>query len=971
LGYIVDDVSVETNRRSMNLGEIHGIPGVPIGIYDWTGRRNFSMNSDYNGLFEALMPSSETFNCPTPAKTCANTYRFVGNDPGQPAHPNLNYDPNYRTMAANFQAWPNMLVPADIAPWRIVSTVEGPSVQFSATSPCGVKDSEPLLFAVSPAPYTRSATSTLSVRGANFGTSGHVEFTPESTGLPQVLRQVGPWSDHLVQVTIGTNVTDVSNKQIPAGPGLLTVVGGVNDPTTGKPYRSTNGLTFHIVGGKYNPHIIEVGPGKQIDPFQMDPAHPGQLLHPFAIQDALERAATQWQNWGIAQVRAGRSVESVANDPNERYMVVVYPKWDPTGVRNLPFVPIGTYFENVVMHSPVKLQGVGPGGSYADPVSGQPTAVQGSIIDGRFWTQTTPGAVDAIEPPFDTANIPEGTTEPAMTHWLNITEAIDLSAQGTGLRPNSGGVAWTGSSGPLAEGAVVTILATTGTYNTKGFNAAIDGFTISGGDQGGFPGNISEVSASKTSRLPEPGLKDEVAGAVLTQGGAVFVNGGTDHFRITNNLLKQNNGAYGAIRFGTLFQSDPQAVGGISHNWNAAVSHNTFVANGGTNLAGAVGIFTDTVNYSIDHNTFCMNVATEYGGAISHHGYSPGGKISYNKMFLNTAYDEGGAITIAGEPPFTIFGGEHPIPNPTGITQGSGSVTIDHNYIVDNIAQDDGGALRIMGTAGTKGLSPITLTNNIISNNVSAHEGGAISLNDAPVVNIVNNTVANNVTTATAVTSNGSPAPAGVASSLNSRGLNELLQSRFASAIPAWMGVASWPNFSSPLIENDIFWDNRAGSWTPSGVAGIGLPGDTTAINRWDVGSVDGGALVRVRNSLLNTAPNTANQVFVNDGNNVFPAAAPMFVAPYVTQIDVVQQRTYYRFRPSAIIAVALHDNVLGDYHLSAGSPAQGIGVNPPDGVVVIDDIDGRPRPVAPGPIDAGAHQLTVSVMQRIGGPRI
>jgi hypothetical protein len=184
------------------------------------------------------------------------------------------------------------------------------------------------------------------------------------------------------------------------------------------------------------------------------------------------------------------------------------------------------------------------------------------------------------------------------------------------------------------------------------------------------------------------------------------------------------------------------------------------------------------------------------------------------------------------------------------------------------------------------------------------------------------------------------------------------------------MGVAMWPDFSSPLIENDIFWDNRAGSWTPSGVAGIGLPGDTTAINRWDVGSVDGGALVRVRHSLLNTAPNEISQVFVNDGNNVFPASAPNFVAPYVTQIEVVQQRTYYRFRPSAIIAVGLHDSVPGDYHLSAtGSPAQGIGVNPPDGVVVRDDIDGRRRPVAPGPIDAGAHQLTPGDGPRIGGP--
>nr|MDQ6920856.1 hypothetical protein [Candidatus Dormibacteraeota bacterium] len=303
-----------------------------------------------------------------------------------------------------------------------------------------------------------------------------------------------------------------------------------------------------------------------------------------------------------------------------------------------------------------------------------------------------------------------------------------------------------------------------------------------------------------------------------------------------------------------------------------------------------------------------------------------------------------------------------PIPDPTGITQGSGDVSIDHNYIGDNLAQDDGGALRIMGTAGTKGLSPITITNNMITNNVSAHEGAALSIFDAPLVNLVNNAIAKNITTATATTSNGAPAPGGISTGLNSAGLNTLLQSTTEQP-PAWMHTTSWPNFSNALIQNDVFWDNRAGSWTPNGVAQIGLPGDTSPVNRWDVGSVDGAALLTVSNSVLNSLPGAPNQGYIDGGGNKFstdPAVTnyPNFTGQYDTKITVVQQRTYFRFRPSAIISIDLPDNALGDYHLTAPSPAQAMGKNPPDGgVKVTNDIDNRARPAPPTATDAGAHQ--------------
>jgi hypothetical protein len=971
-GYIFDDLSVETNRKSTNLGEVKGIPHVPVGVYDWTGRRMTSVDSDYNGTWEVLMPSADIFNCPSPAGTCPNVYRFVGNDPGQPAQPNPNFDPNYRTISANFQAWPNMLIPADTAPTRVVTGLEGPGVQFNSTSPCGLKVPEPQIFAVTPRPYTNAATETLTIRGANFGpTRGRVTFTPENHADQSIDLLTGTWNDTTITATVGTQLP--GGRRMPFGAGLLTVTSAAVDPATKKNLTSTNGVTFHVIGGDYTPHIIEVGPGRQINPFSIN-QQTGKLVHPFAIQDALELAAQRWQSWGVQQVRRGRSVKDVANDRNEQYLVVVYPKWDSSGQRNTPFFPRGTYFENLIVHSPVKLQGIGPGGIYPNG-----TAVQGSVIDGRFFTSTVPGVVDQAPPPEtggDPPPVPDGTgvgavepdqfkdlAEPALQHWVEIIDRLEVSQYGTGFLPSQeGGGAgfqfpWSGVQEPLGEGAVVTVLGQTETYNTRGYNAGIDGFQISGGDQKDFPGNINEVSGGRTTRFPEGGMTDETAGALSIQGGAVYVNGGTDKYRITNNSIQQNAASYGAVRLGTLLQADARQLGGMTHNWDTVVSHNAFVANGGTNLAGALGIFDDAVRYSVDHNLFCMNASMEYGGAISHHGYSPNGAIRNNRIFFNAANDEGGAITIASEPAYTIINGDDLAVDPKGFTQGSGPVSIDHNYIASNLAQDDGGAIRILGAAGTKDLAAIDIKDNVITNNISAHEGGAISIFDSPLVNIVNNTIAKNLTTATAPTSNGSPAPAGISTGGNSAGLDRLLHGpQYANKVPSWMG-SSWPGFSHPLIQNDIFYDNRAGSWTPSGVAGIGMAGDTTAINNWDVGSNDANVMVTVEHSLINTPANVPGQAYITGTGNV--TGNPNFGSGFDTVLQVVQQRTYFRFRPAAIVAVDLPNDILGNYHLALASTASSAGINTAGGGIPTDDIDGSPRPRPPAAVDIGAHQLT------------
>ena len=181
---------------------------------------------------------------------------------------------------------------------------------------------------------------------------------------------------------------------------------------------------------------------------------------------------------------------------------------------------------------------------------------------------------------------------------------------------------------------------------------------------------------------------------------------------------------------------------------------NRLVGNGGTHLAGAIGVFAGAANYEIAYNDICGNFSAEYGGGISHYGYSPNGPIHHNRVYFNRSYDEGGGIMVAGELP-AVAG---------ALSPGAGPVDIYANLIQGNLSNDDGGGLRFLMAGNYR----FRVYNNIIANNVSTHEGGGVSINDAPDVRFDENTIVKNITTATAMTSNGLPAPAGLSTSHNS-----------------------------------------------------------------------------------------------------------------------------------------------------------------------------------------------------------
>jgi hypothetical protein len=787
-GYAVDDISVSTNRLSTSIGEVAGIPNMPIGVYDWAGRLINKVNSDYNGQYEVMMPSTNTFNCNTVAGPCPGVYRFVGNDPGQPNSPNLNWNPAYRTIAATFQAWPNVYSPSDVAPTKAVVSFEGNGQQLSVPAICAARASEPQVYATSH-PYWKSgggaSMNTLTIQGVGFGSSAPSTNNNHDAGVTLRNLDTGAWVATLNVASGNWSDTQISATgfgNIKPGPYQLMIQNAAG-------LKLVNGVTFHVLGTKngvtYNPKLYEVGTfrtgildanGAPVNSngsaataivdnntTQFNPnadntfGVPGDGKVKGAVQRSLEASARDW--WGDSK----RTLES---------LVVVYPNFqlDATTGRygGTAWAPLSAYFENIIIHSPVVVQGSGAGGLYKDS-TGTTIAVPGAVLNGQFINANT------TAPATTNDNIPGN--EPYMYDWETLVGITGNGAMmGTGqpfynsLLEGVGQVVYVVGDkvGGIKGGPWYQ-------RDTKnGFRPSLDGITVMGGDQKGFPQNISEIGGSKAG-TPQPngeplqvGESFVLAGEV--QGGGIFLQAYAQNFQIANNLIQWNSGTYGgAIRSGwPLVDPGEAAADPNAHNDNLHIHNNRIVANGGTNFAGAIGLFRGTDNYRINDNVICGNLSAEYGGGISHFGYSPGGQIDHNKIMLNQAIDEGGGIMVAGEPALNLFTF---VPDPSKLSMGAGPVSIQDNYIGDNLGYDDGGGVRFL-QAGTAAFD---VSNNMISDNVSAHEGGGVAIDDAPNVRLVNDTIANNLSTATAVTSTGQPAPAGLSTAGNSQQVKAFL----------------------------------------------------------------------------------------------------------------------------------------------------------------------------------------------------
>lgn len=398
----------------------------------------------------------------------------------------------------------------------------------------------------------------------------------------------------------------------------------------------------------------------------------------------------------------------------------------------------------------------------------------------------------------------------------------------------------------ISQGQVITVVAQSGDFKRR-FNPQIDGFMITG------------------SRGEE--------------GGGIVVNAYCRYLEISNNVIQSNGGGFGGgITIG-------RAYAGDNHNEDMLIHHNRVLNNGGISLAGGIGIFNGADRYDIGYNEICGNYSAEYGGGISHFGYSNGGSIHDNRIRFNASFDEGAGILI---------GGEQPIP-PEVLTQGSGRVDVFNNYIVANVANDDGGGIRLL-KAGTH---RIRIFNNIIANNVSTDLGGGIALDDSSNVWIYNNTIAKNITTATAEDSDGNQHGAGIVSEGNS--------AVFQASLPPGS-----KDFSDPILFNNIFWDNRAHYFD---IASGALSNDYEVIDLEVFGAQSGGEMT-LYNCYLSKPYGSGTGNIIYDGTN-----PPGFINEYDTKLRAVAFNMEPEFVTVKIVSVEPEFN--GNYHILPASPAR------------------------------------------------
>ena len=261
--------------------------------------------------------------------------------------------------------------------------------------------------------------------------------------------------------------------------------------------------------------------------------------------------------------------------------------------------PRGAYYENLVMASPVKLQGVGPGGFQGS------TYVPGSIIDASAFGGDTAAGDRLVHQ----GRRPHLGRQPDRQRRRGDLRAR-LAERDHGRRPGA----------PVHQ-------------RLQGRHRRL---RHPRRRPARLPGQHQRPHRRPTGLPPN----------IITQGGAIFANAYARYLQITNNVVQNNGGGYGTIRIGT------PDLAGAGHQPaqrerpdRRQPDHRQRRHQPGRRRSG---IFAGADGYEVAGNDICGNFSLEYGGGVSVYGRSPNGKIHHNRIYFNISNDEGGGIMIAG-----------------------------------------------------------------------------------------------------------------------------------------------------------------------------------------------------------------------------------------------------------------------------------------------------------------------------------
>jgi large repetitive protein len=942
IGLVTDDLTLEFRPGNPRLGDKVGPSFMPVSIQDFAGNELVRTYTDEWGQYNTLVPSTYWTDTPNPTGVSPHMVNIVLNPPYKanpatrqldPSIPEPFWKPGYPTSPFPMDMWPGKITYADTPMVPIRPAID------TIPLDCNFPDVTPTIKEVDGpdgGPWVKTIAALAPI---TITSPGQVEVAnPDPTAAAKtIVKNYGFGSGGDVFVTpIGVDFDTNSTQklQIVSWTNTEIVVNNVtllSDGTPG-PFLPAGDYQLTVKRGDNNKTDVT-----------------GITLH-------------------------------VETNLNKVHQVVCDPTGATTPIQNaIDYADNGDLIlvkgslcpENVIMWKPVKLQGYGPGstvisaGFFTPNKQNDWLSKVNAITGGQ--TIPSPWLIDAVQPDF----------------FLESGSAILVLAPNTPVAP--------------AVGAGITV----NPFDNGANKTIIDGFTLT-------QANL---------------------------GGAVFVNDNANYLQISNNRMVANQGTFGGgIRVGTpaAVSNNNAGVYEASPNKNILISHNEISLNGATGFAigsgGGISLFKGADDYVVSDNFVCGNYALLAGAGIAQQGLISGGfetdsngatiydsnnlpvkqqsVIKRNSIIFNEAFDEGAGIVLAGELPITAAAG------PAGsVSEGVGNVVINDNLIQGNKGGNLGGGIALLRYNGQEvAANPLNLPpdpgttnhvpwykaeiyNNMIVNNLTGAYGGGIGIMDALDVDVINNTIANNDSTATGELALGAipinvdgadaaynlpngaqstPLPAGIGiqppSTLLTNYIDSSIRGNYVSGgNPVWT--------SNPLIMNNIIYGNLSYYWPgfdPAADAGL-IDLSKYKYSIWDLGvygdPAGAAGQLNPQYSFLTQQNDPAYQFDGGRSVKPYPFNAPATAtgAPYFGVVGDPKLVSPYHNTLSATQGGAALGNFIvffyspmtltGNYHLTGSSLARAKGTGSLPAFshnFLLTDFDGDTRPTPP---DIGADQ--------------
>ena len=768
-GMILDDLANEFSPYAPTFGEKFGPPFMPVSLRDQAGREFSRVYSDRFGTYNALVPSTFSYNIPIPSGVSPNMVQACLNSPymPDPANPGqFKLDPffnkSYSQFCYTFQYLPGKTTYLD-TPVLPVAAFAGPQ-QFPLD--CEAPTQTPAIASVNNTtlnngPYVSSTNRQLTIRSMGLQdvlnplyNQDNPAFLNPVTGRvePRLIRRDYGFGSSHPQASVSLEVRNAA--------GDVSVVPLDVNSWSDAEIRATFRVTSPPVSANRGGTLLVTrrNTGNALQTTQR-----GVFVHAGGDAPVV-----------VGPTRTHKTIQAAVDATPDGGLITVEP---------------GIYEESVIVHKRLRVQGYGAGTTLINAIK-QPTEKQ------QQWREKVCGLVTAAG---GSAFLLPGQVPPAGPNALQACITGDTADNAPllfGTDEGAGFFVMVKDLLPVGtqDTAAARLLADTAALLVP---LRIDGFTITGADQ----------------------------------GGGILANGYARRLQVSNNRITGNQGSEGGgIRIGHANLVEQFGANQLryvaSRNTSVDVFRNEVVQNGNTagdlvGGGGGVSLFTGAHGYRVNSNLVCGNYSTGDGGGIAHIGQSANSSgrnptIDKNTVLFNQSFNQGtnpngGGLAITGLQTLVAT-------NPVGLSTGTGSVLVNANTFQGNLAgAGDGGGISLNGVNGSDATAAnpnrIDIVNNVIDNNVAGVAGGGIALQDAINVRIINNTITRNDSVATGsrafdanVTASTPQPGAGVAARTHSTALASIAGSVTVNGLPQ-------QNFSNPLLRNSIVQNNRIFYW--------------------------------------------------------------------------------------------------------------------------------------------------------------